>query len=340
MRDSLVRAQRPPGVMPLIVAVMAMVAPYGGVATAASPIPPTSPALSPALPLRPTLTASLAPPAGVPGSLDASGAPDAQTVQDGLEFEIWLPDEAPPTGGWAAAAVRATNVGDGPLFFYRDGKDVSCAPLTTRLELAGLFPSASATPDEGNRTAFAERFLTSGPFSLPMISQRDDGAYPCADNFVVGALRPGRSLSAEVTVPLIYPWRSQPLPGGTAEVQASLEFWRKDKAGREKQPVLVTTAAPLQVVGDPVEYVGPPAFLDRLLADTAFTQWLDTRDLGDDWNINLVGPDFPDGAAFSGGPAPFDTFALEVSAEGPGEGGLAQRWFDAWTADELPGPVR
>jgi len=219
--------------------------------------PGESPVLGPGDPGgRPVLAAALPMPDGPIPPIDTSRPPDATIEKRGVRMETWVPTEPIPSGAWLPAVVRVTNAGDTPIRHDGDTKNWPYRlPTSTVLDLTGLHDPGRAW--DGNAERFKQRFLESQAIARLIMERQPSGdgdEFP--DYGIQRRLRPGTSFELPVVVVPRYAWRDQPLPGGTASVDATFCFRRPSaKAGR-REPCL-RTSAPVTIAGEPVEYPGP-----------------------------------------------------------------------------------
>jgi hypothetical protein len=281
------------------------------------------------------LAQALAPPDGQPPELDTARPPDVVAEQRGVRLELWVPQEPVVAGGWLPALVRVTNGGRSRVWHSGDIRNLACKnPTWTEVNIAGLFdPGQTWT---GNAAAFKEEVLGSHSAGRLVMSATpsDSNDDACLDFGVEQPLRPGASFEVPSAVWLHYPWRDQPLPGGSTTVAARYQFWPRALARGE--PILLEVSAPVTIAGVPVEYASPQTIADAVLADPAFMAYLERCDLTTDWNTTLQGI-FPEDEevtfaelGYEGGPAPIETVTLSLFADCPPPGSWAQAYIDPW----------
>ncbi|MFV2064073.1 MAG: hypothetical protein ACC726_11260 [Chloroflexota bacterium] len=221
-----------------------------------------------------------------------------------------------------------TNTGDSPIRHDGDTKGWPYSlPTSTVLDLTGVHDPGIAW--DGNAGRFKQRFLESQTIARLIMEQQpsgDGGEFPDYDDEfpdygIRRRLRPGASFQLPVVTVPRYVWRDQPLPGGTASVDATFCFRRPSaKAGRRE--ACLRSSAPVTIEGEPVEYPGPAEIVDAALSDPEFRGWVGSRKPNAGFDINVAGI-FPDDhevtfwdLGYMGGPAPAETIWIRTTARG------------------------
>jgi len=281
---------------------------------------------------RPILDAPIARPQTPPTILETGRAPDAVIEDRGVRLELWLPETPVATGEWLPASVRVTNTGKTRIEHFGELTPGECShPIVAGLDVAGLFDPGEGRA--GNAAAFEREFLgkhAPGQLFFDHYRLASTGER-CDRRAVEGELVPGGSFQLHMYVLPMYSWRSQPLPSGSTQVTARFEF---ERGSRE---IGVEVSSEVLVVGSSVEYPSPQSIVDAMLSVPEFAAWLETGDLGLDWNVTVEGTirsdlESPITSQGPGNPAPVEYVRIAVSAEGATGGGYARFLIDPWAA--------
>ena len=290
---------------------------------------------------RPILAPPLPVPAGPPPAVDSDGPPSASVERHGVRLDMWVPSQPVLSGAWMSTLLRVSNVGKVPVWVYGYPDNIPCQlPILGGIDLRDLW--APGVDWTGNAGIFKAAALGAGSPASPGadIAGRDPDA-TCLDvGLPAGRMRPGASFDLTFQTWVRYPWRDQHLPTGTASVGYGLGFYRSNPdrhSAEDRRRSFVEVRAPLAIAGTDVAYPSPQTLIDAALAQPEFLAWIETRDLGQDWNAYVEGIDPPRGMTFAevdplGGPAPEETVEIRAFAQGGAPGTYGKVIIDPWDA--------
>lgn len=272
-----------PGARLLSLAIVAvLMSMFGALAApvpAAGSLLPTAPSESSGPPETLQLAPPIVEPEGRPPRLGTRRAADAVVEKRGVRLELWVPQEPVANGAWLPALLRVTNRRSRPIYHGGRVDDLRCfSPAGARFSSAALFEPGDEWA--GNAALVREelmKLLTSR--SLGVWTARPQRG--CGDIGYVEPLPPGESFVSSVATWPRFVFGNQPLPSGTASIEAGYPFWLRRDA-RDEPPIVLSTSAPVVIEGEAVAYPSPQRLVDAMLRRPDFGAWVETRDLAGD----------------------------------------------------------